>query len=612
MTKRKLDRLTNNLVSDISLALDVTCPIFKADTKVVANRWYSPKHAKLNEKVQKQYKLHKRFKGQESTKYFELLSKYRRACKRAKKKVWRKYVSDTPSETDMSHLSQLIQHRQKNRLNFLEQADGSGLTSTGTATILELAKKHFPQATPAPTHETYNVLRKIASTELSLKYPDYVTPDLVKRSLRKFKPYKAPGPDGFKPVIFKHFPDVMFERISFIYKACFHFHYTPLLWRETWVVFIPKPGKSSYRQASSFRPICLSNYLVKGLERLFVWHMEGKLVYYPIHAKQHGFQKGKGTEVAISNSINVLEGYVFRGQKAVGMFLDISSAYDSVDIHHIRTSLYLHGGDDDPVEWYFHLLGHRILDIHLHGDSVRLQNAVGFPQGGVASAMFWLIAFDPAVRIINTRFVEGNAYADDCAVIFGGPSYPRIIHRLQLVMDDLVAWGRTCGLRFNPEKTVAVAFSRSRQLCEDQVTIDDQPIQFSDTVRYLGVFLDKKLHWTFHIDTKIAKAKKFLMHAASISNKTWGTKPSLMKWTWECVVRPALVYGSVAWGHESQRSDNKIKLRSLNRLGQSTYSAFPPSVPSRATEILRHFPSPSLHFERRTLRLCQTALTTST
>ena len=179
----------------------------------------------------------------------------------------------------------------------------------------------------------------------------------------------------------------------------------------------------------------------------------------------------------------------------MGIFLDISSAYDSVGIDHIRTSLYLHGGDDDLVEWYFHYLGHRVLDIRLHGGQVRLQNAVGFPQGCVASAMFWLIAFDPAVRIINTRFVEGNAYADDCAVIFCGPNFSRLVHRLQLVLDELVEWGRTCGLRFNPDKTVAVVFSRSREEFNEFVTIEGKPIPYSDTVRYLGVILDKNLSW---------------------------------------------------------------------------------------------------------------------
>ena len=178
----------------------------------------------------------------------------------------------------MSFLSQLVQHRQKNRLNFLDKADQSGPTTNGEETIRELARKHFPQATEVPP-EFYDSVRNISSKDLAEKYGEYVSPELVRRSMRMFKPYKAPGPDGFKPVMFKHLPAAFFERLAFIYKACLHFHYTPRIWRETWVVFIPKPGKASYREASSFRPICLSNYLIKGLERLICWRMQSHLYY---------------------------------------------------------------------------------------------------------------------------------------------------------------------------------------------------------------------------------------------------------------------------------------------------------------------------------------------
>ena len=76
------------------------------------------------------------------------------------------------------------------------------------------------------------------------------------------------------------------------------------------------------------------------------------------------------------------------------------------------------------------------------------------------------------------------------------------------------------------------------------------------------------------------------MHASSISQKTWGPKPHLMKWTWECVVRPALTYGSVIWAHESQRPLVRTKLRSLNRLALSTLTSFPSSSPIQVSEIL--------------------------
>ena len=104
----------------------------------------------------------------------------------------------------------------------------------------------------------------------------------------------------------------------------------PLLWKDTKVIFIPKPGKESYRRAKAFRPISLSNYFLKGLERLVAWKMDEALVKHPLHPKQHGFQRGKSTESALSNTVNHLESFVLKKQYALGIFLDISSAFDSI------------------------------------------------------------------------------------------------------------------------------------------------------------------------------------------------------------------------------------------------------------------------------------------
>ena len=103
-----------------------------------------------------------------------------------------------------------------------------------------------------------------------------------------------------------------------------------------------------------------------------------------------------------------------------GLFLDISSAYDSMDINHIRNSLYLHVGEEDLVVWYYNYLSRRVLHINLHGCDVAYVCGQGFPQGGVASAKFWIIAFDPAIENINRNMVVGQGYRDDLAAMYGG------------------------------------------------------------------------------------------------------------------------------------------------------------------------------------------------
>ena len=187
--------------------------------------------------------------------------------------------------------------------------------------------------------------------------------------------------------------------LELIYKTAVYLAYTPKMWRKTKVIFIPKPGKESYNVPQSFRPISLSNYLLKGLERLVGWRMDRTIQKYPIHNKQHGFLSGKSTEIAISNTVNYIEKHIMNQQHCVGVFLDISAAFDSIKPNHVRQALLKHGDDPEMVQWYFNYILHRDIEIEMHGE--KFSTGLGFPQGGVCSDKSWLIAFDYAIQIIN-------------------------------------------------------------------------------------------------------------------------------------------------------------------------------------------------------------------
>ena len=295
----------------------------------------------------------------------------------------------------MALLSKIARHKDKLDLNVLYKADGE-VTRPGMETIERLASIHFPQAVEHDRYGPYSSDKAGLATEIRDKY-DYISKRKVALSLLRFKPNKAPGPDGLQPVVFKYLPDYFLERLTFIYECCVFLHYTPRAWQKSTVVFISKPGKKDYRIGKNHRPIVLSNFFLKGLERLITWKMDKNLVRHPIHKNQHGFQVGRGTEGALSGTCNYVEKSVLRRSYCLGLFLDISSAYDSMDIEHIRNSLYLHGGETDLVEWYYNYLSKRLLRIDLHGDTLVYECGQGFPQGGVASAKFWIIAFNPAI-----------------------------------------------------------------------------------------------------------------------------------------------------------------------------------------------------------------------
>ena len=99
----------------------------------------------------------------------------------------------------------------------------------------------------------------------------WINIDRLQTVFQGFKTKKSPGPDSFRPQVLMQLPANILQYIIIIYEVCIALHFTPTCWKNSTIIFIPKPGKASYTDPKSFRPISLSNYLLKALEKLCVW-----------------------------------------------------------------------------------------------------------------------------------------------------------------------------------------------------------------------------------------------------------------------------------------------------------------------------------------------------
>ena len=165
---------------------------------------------------------------------------------------------------------------------------------------------------------------------------------------------------------------------------------------------------------------------------------------------------------------------------------------------------------------------------------------MGFPQGGVCSAKFWIIAFDPAIEIINQDGIFGQGFADDYAAMIGGEDLTAITTKMNSTLEKLVEWGTTCGLRFNPSKTVLLHYrnNKKRRQTHPEIQMNGQIISPSRHTRYLGVEIDDELNWKHHITTKIEKCRNLMSIISANVRHTFGPKPKLVRWAYTGVIRP--------------------------------------------------------------------------
>ena len=280
ISMKKLDKLLTKLYAHLNRAINTACPEIEVDDRVPGSHWATAAHDTEKKRVSTLYRQAKSTKTPQAWHaYKEADKSFKKLCKRDKNRAWRKYKEGLQSTKDMASLARLAQRKERKDIDTLSNPDGT-ITDPGQETISLLTTTHFPAATD-PVRVRYNNRRNCMVAELRDKYTDWISPQLVRRALDGFEKKKSPGPDNIKPLVFEHLPAEFLDTLEIAYKSAIHLGYTPKLWKETKVIYIAKPGKEDYSKPKSYRPISLSNYFLKGLERLVVWNMDKALINYP-------------------------------------------------------------------------------------------------------------------------------------------------------------------------------------------------------------------------------------------------------------------------------------------------------------------------------------------
>ena len=134
---------------------------------------------------------------------------------------------------------------------------------------------------------------------------------------------------------------------------------------------------------------------------------------------QHGFVKGKSTTTAIFEYLEHVLKSLDDRELIIGLFLDLSKAFDCVDFEILITKLYRYGIRGLPlrlIENYLHNQKQYISLITQDGEmrsDIRDVN-IGIPQGSILGPLFFLIyVYDLVITHKDSFLVQ---FADDTSL----------------------------------------------------------------------------------------------------------------------------------------------------------------------------------------------------
>ena len=156
----------------------------------------------------------------------------------------------------------------------------------------------------------------------------------------------------------------------------------------------------------------------------------------------------------------------------------------------------------------------------------------------------------------------------------------------QKAINIAANWASEQELQFGGKKTEIVLFTHKRNPDLGSLAINGPKLELSKEARLLGVTLDSKLTWKPHIAPITRKATTALMQCRKIVGKTWGIKPSMMKWIYTAMIRPITSYPCVSWAGGLNKKYLVRKLTKVLRLACLMISSAFPGTPTGALEIV--------------------------
>uniref|UniRef100_A0A1I8HQU5 Fibronectin type-III domain-containing protein n=1 Tax=Macrostomum lignano TaxID=282301 RepID=A0A1I8HQU5_9PLAT len=152
----------------------------------------------------------------------------------------------------------------------------------------------------------------------------------------------------------------------------------------------------------------------------------------------------------------------------------------------------------------------------------------------------------------EVRKAKEFGYADDVTAIVAGPSPSTLRDLMQSFIRKAESWANDNGLELSEPKTVAIMFTSRLRWNIRPLQLYGRDIAFAHQTRCLGVTLDHRLNWSFHVKAKAKRASAILAQLRRALGTSWGLSPKRLWWIYTSVVRPAITYASVVWVSATQ------------------------------------------------------------
>lgn len=381
---------------------------------------------------------------------------------------------------------------------------------------------------------------------------------------------KAPGPDGIPTEILKVIAKSNPEILLNVLNTCLREMNFPKQWKTQRLVLISK-GKGDPNSPSAYRPLCMLNTLGKLYEKMLQPRLHEAVENGGGLSKmQHGFRKGFSTIGAIQEVVKTANetqrGNRFSRNLLILVTLDVKNAFNSASWRHILEAL----EKLNNPRYLINILSSYLSDRRLIFDTMEgprsKEITAGAAQGSILGPDLWNIFYDGVLRLEMTEGTRLIGYADDVAALIESRNIDDAQRKLNQTMRRVLTWMEHHGLSLAMEKTEITIITPKRMPENIGFNIENEVIATQNSLKYLGITIDRKLNFWEHIKRAADKASKTTTQLSRLMANVGGASSSKRK-VIMAVTHSILLYGSEIWADSLKHEKYRKRMAAVQRRG---------------------------------------------
>ncbi|APA15803.1 hypothetical protein SS1G_09342 [Sclerotinia sclerotiorum 1980 UF-70] len=345
--------------------------------------------------------------------------------------------------------------------------------------------------------------------------------------------------------------------ITRLYLNCIQIGHHPRSFRSAILAIIPKPNKADLSSPRSYRPIALLSVPGKGLERLIARQMSWTSISHKVLATHQFGALPLRSSVDLTTCLtHDVEHSLNSNESASLLTLDVKGAFDAVLPGRLIRRLHEQGWPHGLVKWLFFFVTGRSVQVRLDGITGPKTNIeCGLPQGSPISPILFMLYIAPIFKMGEDTIKFG--YANDVAIVAASKSLSENVKRLTSTVNEILIWGTSEGITFDPGKSELLHFSKRRTEQDPATTptvnMGDLTIRElangKPYLRWLGILFDKKLTFKWHTREIAARSIVVAKALKSLGNSMRGAPPppNLLRQAAEACVLKRAYYGAETW-----------------------------------------------------------------